>query len=148
MMNKKSTSLRLELYIKKLSLIALTTLFSLEVFATTPLLTGKCGATLNFMRKGAIFEDGNALSGIGILNFDKKTATGSMISFDGKNQKKTSLSTMSWTFEIKDGYFEGSALLVPSDSNKPTIQILPVNNGNSHLLQVIDTDAVGVCQKI
>jgi hypothetical protein len=118
------------------------------VFAATPVLTGKCGASLNFMRKGVVLEDGSGLSGIGILNFDKKTATGSLISYDSKNSKRTSLSAMNWTFEIKEGYFEGSALLVPSDLNKPTIQILPVNNGNSYLLQVIDTDAVGVCQKI
>jgi len=132
---------------KKILTISLT-VFATTVFATTPVLTGKCGASLNFMRKGVVLEDGSGLSGIGILNFDKKTATGSLISYDSKNSKRTSLSAMNWTFEIKEGYFEGSALLVPSDLNKPTIQILPVNNGNSYLLQVIDTDAVGVCQKI
>ena len=129
-------------------LFALIYLPALASFAATPTLTGRCGATLNFMKKGVPLEDGVGLSGIGILDFDKKTATGSLSSYDSKSSKKSSLQVISWTFEMKQGYLDGSALLISSDPNKPTIHIIPVNDGKSYLLQVIDADSIGVCQKL
>lgn len=119
-----------------------------SAFAAPPILSGKCGIMLNTMKKGVVIEDDTGLSGLGVLDFDKKTAVGSLISYDSTNPKRAKLVQMSWTFQIQDGYFEGSAVLVPSDLKKPTIQILPVNGGNSYLLHLVDTDSVGVCQKI
>lgn len=135
-------------YLKNLlTIFSLLHLSTATSIAATPTLTGKCGATLNFMKKGVTLEDGVGLSGIGLLDFDKKTATGSLSTYDSKSSKKSSLQVISWTFEIKQGFFDGSALLVPNESSKPTIQILPVNEGKSYLLQVIDADSIGACQK-
>lgn len=142
----------MRLITKKLgNMLAIFLLFNLSTiasYAATPTLTGKCGATLNYIKRGVTLQDGVALSGIGLLDFDKKTAAGSISTYASQASKKSTLQVTSWTFEIKQGYFDGSALLVPNESNKPTIQILPVNEGKSYLLQDVDTDSIGVCQKI
>ena len=132
---------------KKISIV-FSAIFALNVFAAPPVLTGKCGVLLNMMKKGVIIEDDIGLSGLGMINFDTRTAVGSLISFDSTKPKKAKIDPISWTFSIKEGYFVGSAILLPSDSKMPTVQILPVNGGNSYLLHVIDSDSVGVCQKI
>lgn len=131
---------------KYLPLLLAASLFSAQ--AASPNLIGKCGASLNFMRKGAAIEDGKALSGIGVIDFDKKTAAGSLITYDSGKPKKSTLVNLQWSFEIKTGYLDGAFLLVPSDPDKPTLQILPVNSGNSYLFQIIDTDSIGICQKL
>lgn len=133
---------------KSTTLILLCALWSVNSLAAPPILSGKCGVILNMMKKGVVIEDDIGLSGLGMINFDKNTAVGSLISFDSTKSKKAKIVPMSWTFSIQEGYFDGSAILLPSDSKMPTIQILPVNGGNSYLLHVIDSDSVGVCQKI
>lgn len=133
---------------KSLTLTLLFALWSVNTFAAPPILSGKCGVLLNMMKKGVVIEDDIGLSGLGMINFDTRTAVGSLISFDSTKSKKAKIVPMSWAFSIQEGYFDGSAILLPSDSKMPTVQILPVNGGNSYLLHVIDSDSVGVCQKI
>ena len=79
-------------------LIAFSIFFATAACAAPPVLMGKCGASLNFMRKGVILEDDHALSGIGVINFDNKTVAGSIISYNSKNSKKTSLTNLNWMF--------------------------------------------------
>lgn len=119
-----------------------------NAFAAPPVLSGKCGLTLNMMKKGVVIKDDTGLSGIGVINFDKRTFAGSVMTFDSTKSKKAKIVPMSWTFSIQEGYFEGSAILLPSDPEMPTVQILPVNGGNSYLLHLIDSDSLGICQKI
>ena len=148
--------LKLPLYISSIVLACalgagLTTLSTKSVaVGSIPTLSGSCGIAMYFARKGITQTDGNALDGMGVINFDTKKITGTINSFDSTQPKKAKLESISWDFDVSAGLLEGSALITDkvANSGKPSFQILPVNGSNTYLVQFVDDDTVGVCQKI
>jgi hypothetical protein len=147
--------LKLPLYISSLAIacvagIGLSTLSTKSVaVGATPTLSGSCGIAMYFARKGVPQFDTNALNGMGVINFDTKKVSGTINVFDSTKPQKARLETISWDFDVSAGMVEGSALITDrANSGKPTVQVLPVNGGNTFLIQFVDDDTVGVCQKI
>ena len=148
--------LKLPLYISSFVVVCalgagLSTLSTKSVAVSSiPTLTGSCGIAMYFARKGMTQTDGNALNGMGIINFDTQKITGTINSFDSSQPKLAKLSAITWDFNISAGVLVGSALITDkvTTSGKPSFQILPVNGSNTYLIQFVDDDTVGVCQKI
>ena len=118
---------------------------------STPTLSGSCGIAIYMSRKGVTPSDGDALDGMGVINFDNKTIVGTINMLDSSKPKGARLDNLSWEFEVSAGRFEGAALIsqkAGSVGDFPTIQVLPVNGKNTYLIQFVDDDTVGVCQKI
>ena len=118
---------------------------------STPTLSGSCGIAMYMTRKGYGLADGYALDGMGIINFDNKTIVGSINVRDASKAKGARLEPMSGEFVVSAGTFEGAALISNkpgSSGDIPTFQVLPVNGKNTYLIQFVDDDTVGVCQKI
>ena len=51
-------------------------------------------------------------------------------------------------FSISTGPIPNSYLLIDSSNTIPNLVLMPVNSGNTFLIQAIDNKATGVCQKI
>ena len=122
---------------------------------STPTLSGSCGIAMYMTRKGVTPSGDQALDGMGIINFDNKTIVGSINKLelvDTVNYPKgAKLEAMSYEFEVSGGYFEGAALVSQKPGTAghfPSFQVLPVNGKNTYLIQFVDDDTVGVCQKI
>jgi hypothetical protein len=118
---------------------------------STPTLSGSCGIAMYMSRKGVTPSDGDALDGMGVINFDNKTIVGTINILDSSKPKGARLDNLSWEFEVSAGRFEGAALIsqkAGTAGDFPTIQVLPVNGKNTYLIQFVDDDTVGVCQKI
>lgn len=102
-------------------------------------------------RKGVVPSNDSALDGMGIINFDNKTIVGSINKLDATKPKGARLDSISWEFEVSGGFFEGAALVsqkAGTAGSFPSFQVLPVNGKNTYLIQFVDDDTVGVCQKI
>jgi len=148
--------LKLPLYISSLALACalgagLTTLSTKSVAVSSiPTLSGSCGIAMYFARKGITQFDTNAVNGMGIINFDTQKITGTINLFDSTQPKKAKLEAISWDFNVSAGLLSGTALITDkvANSGKPAFQILPVNGSNTYLVQFVDDDTVGVCQKI
>lgn len=118
---------------------------------STPTLSGSCGIAMYMSRKGYPLAEGNALDGMGVINFDNKTMVGTINMLDSTKPKGARLDNLSFEFDVSAGRFEGAALIsqkAGSVGNFPTFQVLPVNGKNTYLIQFVDDDTVGVCQKI
>lgn len=118
---------------------------------STPTLSGSCGIAMYMSRKGYPLAEGNALDGMGVINFDNKTIVGTINMLDSTKPKGARLDNLSFEFDVSAGRFEGAALIsqkAGTAGNFPTFQVLPVNGKNTYLIQFVDDDTVGVCQKI
>ena len=118
------------------------------VGATAP--TGACGGAFSFSRKGRTVPDGYGVTALAYINFDTRTIELQTTARDetpgpGKGYKTEALKTT--TFTIAQGSMTGSYLITPV-ADAPKFNLLPVNGGNTFLVQVIDDDTVGMCQKI
>ena len=117
--------------------------------AAAPTLSGSCGIAMYFTRKGRPITDSDPLDGLGVINFDTQKIDGTLNVYDTNKPKKAMLVPISWDFDVSAGMLAGSALITDrANSGKPSFQVLPVNGSNTFLIQFVDDDTVGVCQKI
>jgi len=135
---------------------------SLSAASNSAVLTGSCG----FLLQRSFGGFGNAQVGynfthnlIGIINFDKSTASGTLnqlFNYQQTNANIVTTSTSNMPIVITDGPFTGAYYISFSTNDPQPLIIVPVNGGNSFLLsQKIPANAngndpalTGVCQKI
>lgn len=127
-----------------------------EAVASTITLTGTCGGAINFGRKGKTPDDGNTVNAFFRFNFQQNIAVAefSMTArkIDDLNYDKgfKTLDRQEVTFAISPGSLTDSYLLTPSNflQEFPSMLVMPVNGGSTYLIQVINDDILGICQKI
>ena len=112
--------------------------------------TGACGGAFSFSRKGRTVGDGYGVNALAYINFDTRSIELQTTSRDetpgpGKGYKTEPLKTTG--FAIAQGSITGSYLITPV-GDVPKFNLLPVNAGTTFLVQVVDDDIVGMCQKI
>ncbi len=122
------------------------------VAASAP--SGACGGTFSFARKGKPRNsDGDGVNALAYFNFDTKsmeiqiTYTGDNFSANRTYITSTSADVIRTTFTLVAGEVTGSWQIVPV-ANIPRVNLLPVNGGNTFLMQAVNDDIVGMCQRI
>ena len=94
-------------------------------------------------RKGVTPSTGDALDGMGVINFDNKTIVGTINMLDLSKPKGARLDNLSFEFDVSAGRLEDAALIsqkAGTAGNFPTFQVLPVNGKNTYLIQFVDDD--------
>jgi hypothetical protein len=143
-------------------LMAFVSKISLSVASNSTVLTGSCG----FLVQRSFGGFGNAQIGynfthnlIGIIDFDKSTASGTfndLYNYQQTNANIVTSTSSNVPIVITAGPFAGSYYVSLNASDKQPFIMVPVNGGNSFLLsQKIPPNAngndpalTGVCQKI
>jgi hypothetical protein len=129
-----------------------------EAVASTSTLNGTCGGAINFGRKGKTPDDGDSVNAFFRFNFQQSTAVGEFsitsrkINDQAYDKGFKTKDKVQVTFAITGGSLTDSYRLtptiVPQGEDYPSMYIMPVNGGTTFLVQVIDDDITGICQKI
>ena len=145
-------------------LMAFVSKISLSVASNSTVLTGSCG----FLVQRSFGGFGNAQVGynfthnfIGIIDFDKSTASGTLNQLYNYQQSNANIVTSTNTnvpIYISTGPFTGSYYISLTASDAGAFIFVPVNGGNSFLVSQkgpvspssnpSDPALTGVCQKI
>jgi hypothetical protein len=122
-------------------------------------LTGECGGVFTMVRKHFVAEDGKTVDAMLYINFDTRKLSASVTrvnvpaGFDGLSPS----SQVSYTtrpprvdvgFSISTGPIPKSFKIVTDGGVLTDLLILPVNGGNTVLIQAVDDNIVGMCQKL
>ena len=123
-------------------------------------ISGECGGVFSLVRKHYVPDDGKTVDVMLYINFDTKKISVSSTranipnGYNGLDKTKqvtytTNNATTDGGFTLVNGPIPKSFKILPnSDTNIPQIIIMPVSAGNTMLLQAVDENAVGVCQKL
>ena len=121
-------------------------------------LSGTCGAIFNLRTSadGPLSISGDVQSGINsgaIINFTNNTMSYSVTRqklVEGASDEWTSVSSGPKQFTIKpDPELNGTYEMAMADANiNIVMRVIPVNNGNTYLLQGKSLGTTGICQKI
>ena len=143
-------------------LMAFVSKISLSVASNSTVLTGSCG----FLVQRSFGGFGNAQIGynvthnlIGIIDFDKSTASGmfnDLYNYQQPNANIVTSTSSNVPIVITAGPFAGSYYVSQNASDKQPFVMVPVNGGNSFLISQkgqfnatsSDPALTGVCQKI
>jgi hypothetical protein len=123
-------------------------------------LTGECGGVFSMVRKHYVPHDGKSVDVMLHINFDTRlislsgTFVNVPVGYDGINPNyqvsyTTGTPRLNGGFTIGSGPIPKSFRIIPNqDVDIPELMIMPVNSGNTILIQAKDENVVGMCQKI
>ena len=126
---------------------------------STSQLTGECGGVFSMIRKNFVADDGNTVDVMMYINFDTKkisissTQINVPIGYDGIDfNKQVSYTTRSPSFSkdftVDAGPIAKSFKIKVTGEGMPEMIIMPVSGGNTILVQAVDENVVGMCQKL
>ena len=126
---------------------------------STSQLTGKCGGVFSMIRKNFVADDGNTVDVMMYINFDTKKISISSTQINVPNgydgidfNKQVSYTTRSprasEDFTIDAGPIAKSFKIKVTAGGMPDLIIMPVSGGNTILVQAVDENIVGLCQKL
>ena len=123
-------------------------------------LTGECGGVFSMVRKHYVADDGRGVDVMLYINFDTRllslsgTFVNVPVGYDGVNVNHqvsytTGAPRLNGGFTIGSGPIPKSFRIIPNQGiDLPELIIMPVNSGNTILIQAKDENVVGMCQKI
>jgi hypothetical protein len=161
-MNLNLSSLRYAVAALVGGVLTVAALHTVPLKAATTELSGSCGGLLNFTRRHAQpgEELGSTVDVLIVMNFTGKKAyisVNSSLDDDDPGYSQYDTKYKSERFELaladSEGPIPGSRKItvVGSGSNgraDVAFNVLPVNSGNTFLIQTVDDNATGVCQKL
>jgi hypothetical protein len=126
---------------------------------STSQLTGECGGVFSMIRKNFVADDGNTVDVMMYINFDTKKISISSTQINVPNgydgidfNKQVSYTTRSprasEDFTIDAGPIAKSFKIKVTAGGMPDLIIMPVSGGNTILVQAVDENVVGMCQKL
>jgi hypothetical protein len=156
------------------SVVCLALFGSVKLRATTSALTGSCAAMMSLkplhqveygtweieIVNGVSSSSTGAVDAMLLINFDqskvylnvtKATVTTSMDQTAWWYRTRVSYATETLSpiaLNMSEGPLPGSYVLSPPNNEIPDLILMPVNSGNTFLIQAKDSKATGLCQKI
>ena len=142
---------------------------SIKIGRASSSLSGSCGAMMSLkqlnevywhmLSNGSAFGDGSSEStsvdAMIVLDFDKNTIYMSVTNgtltrspTQGTIASYATRTIPSINFSLASGPLPNSFLITDSSGTIPDLLLLPVNSGNTFLIQAKNSKASGVCQKI
>lgn len=123
-------------------------------------ISGECGGVFSMVRKHYVAANGKTVDVMMYINFDTKkisissTRVNLPAGYDGVDSSKqitytTNAPMLNSGFTLVDGPIPKSFKIIPDTGvSLPQILIMPVSGGNTVLIQAVDDNVVGVCQKL
>jgi hypothetical protein len=125
---------------------------------STSQLTGECGGVFSMVRKHFVADDGKTVDVMMYINFDTKKISISStqvnvpngyngIDFNKQVSYTTKPPTVDQVFTLGAGPIAKS-FKITTYGGMPDLIIMPVSGGNTILVQAVDENVVGMCQKL